>query len=129
VSDDEVIEEKTYEADGMRVDTSEPSIVIWGLRDIEGTFEGTLNDAVVLNDFVNRKPGPMEVYLYGPVRDLPWYAHWFYRIRQRVRGTPYPSEVYAYGPATFNVEAETEDDSSVNISGRFTKAGVWTINE
>lgn len=124
-------EEITGTADGIAAGGSghPASFVLYGLRDVEGTFKGKLDADAMVAFAGNSGAQPMEVYISGPVRNLPWYWHWFYRIRERVRGTPYPTEIYGHGPATFDIESDVEGEEETVISGRFTVAGKWTFDE
>ena len=106
------------------LDNGLPGFRLAGMRDVQGTFEGKLNEG----GFAAMNPGPIEVFLYGPAT-LPWWKNWFYRLRENLRGTPYPSVLIAKGPATFNIESEVDDGGDVVISGTFTKTGKWSIDE
>jgi hypothetical protein len=106
------------------LDSGQPGFRLAGLHDVQGTFEGTLNDGVL----AAWAPGPVIVELWGPPT-LPWWKHWFYCLRETVRGTPYPSVLFAKGPATFKVDEEKEDGGDVVMSGTFTKTGKWFIDK
>ena len=107
------------------LDNGEPGFRLAGLRDVQGAFEGKLDDGFM----AAWASGPIEVCLYGPDPDLPWWKHWFYRLRKHYRGTPYPTILIAKGPATFKVEEERDDGGDIVISGTFTKAGKWAIGK
>ncbi len=109
------------------LDTGEPGFRLAGLREVSGTFSGPLLDGALLA--INQPPGPIELYLYGPDPELPWWKHWFYRIRERVRGTPYPTICLAHGPAIMDFEEPVEDGDDIVYAGTFTKAGVWKFND
>ena len=109
----------TFEA----LDNGQPGFRLGGLRDVQGTFEGKLDDGVI----ATWTPGPVEVSLWGPDPDLPWWKHWFYRLREATRGTAYPTVLFAQGPAIFRVNEEKEDNDDIVLSGTFTKAGKWFI--
>jgi len=103
-----------------------PGVVLWGLRDVQGTFSGPLNDALTAA-FAAESGNPVEVYLYGPDPHMSRVRYWFYRIREAVTGRPLPTVVLAHGPASFTATSEEEDGDDVVITGHFTNKGVWEI--
>ena len=117
------------EADELApLDNGLPGFRLNGLRDVEGTFAGTLDAGVDALWGAGTKE-PVTVYLYGPDPHTRWWRHWFYKIREAIRGTPYPTIVLASGPATINFDDEYEDGNDIVFSGSFTKAGTWDIHE
>lgn len=109
------------------LDNGEPGLRLAGLRDVQGTFSGTLLDSIKVLEGYDK--GPMQLYLYGPDPDLPRWKHWFYRIRERLTGDPYPTVCLASGPALMAFEEEHEDGDDIVMTGTFTKAGTWTFHD
>lgn len=109
------------------LDNGEPGFRLTGLREVSGTFSGKLEDG--LAEWLAPSTGPITMYFYGPDPDLPWWRHWYYRIREMVRGTPYPTVVLASGPATMAFEEEREDGDDIVMTGTFTKAGKWYFKD
>jgi len=108
------------------LDNGERGFYLTGLREVQGTFSGKLEDG--LQAWATGSTAH-ELYLYGPDPDLPWWKHWFYRIRERVQGTPYPTVCLAHGPATMKFDTEEEDGDDIVMTGTFTKAGVWQFKD
>lgn len=123
------VEEINFEAttgDRLQPLDDEPGFYLSGLRDVSGTFSGLLD---MNGDWPAPPSGPVQMYLYGPDPALPRWRHWFYRVREIVRGTPYPTVVLASGPAFMRLDTETEKDGEIVMTGTFTKAGTWTFND
>jgi hypothetical protein len=124
MTEEDRIEVERIEADFDQLGVDDKGFFLTGLRDVQGTFEGSV-DAAFASAF---RPGPVELTFYGPDPHLRWYRHWFYRLRERVTGTPYPTIPLASGPATFTVGEAVEEGDDVVIRGSFTSAGTWYID-
>lgn len=108
------------------LDDGKPGFRLGGLREVQGTFSGRLEDGAAL---AIGATGPVELYLYGPDPDIPGWKRWFYRVLDRIGWMPYPTVVLASGPATFDMVKEREDGEDIVFEGSFTKAGKWTFHE
>jgi hypothetical protein len=109
------------------LDNGLPGFRLDGLKDVSGTFAGELDDGVAA--LLGETTDIHTLYLYGPDPNIRWWRHWFYRIREAVRGTPYPTIILASGPATMQFEEKHEDEQDVIFSGTFTKAGDWYFHD
>lgn len=107
------------------LDNGKPGFRLGGMREVEGSFSGRFDDA--LSAWLGHDE-PVVLSLWGPDPDLPWWKHWFYRIRQALGGQPYPHICLASGPANLKFEKEYEDGEDIVMTGSFTKAGVWTFH-
>ena len=127
LEDDEVRVSMTGNSPIEPLDDGTPGLKLRGLRDVTGTFSGSLENAASILSAFDEPDKPLTMYLYGPDPNIRWWRDWFYRLRRVVRGTPYPSIVLASGPATMKLEETREDDGDVVFEGSFTKAGEWTF--
>src|SRR6478672_3977575 len=106
------------------LDNGEPGFRLTGLKDIEGTFSGTLDDGLAA--LLKGDDEPMTLYFYGPDPDLRWWERWFYRVRGWLAGDgEYPTVLLASGPAHMTFDGPTEDGDDAVYTGTFTSAGHW----
>lgn len=105
------------------LDTGEPGFRLTGLRDVSGTFSGTLDEGV--SALLAGPTNAHMLYIYGPDPNTPWWKHWFYKIRWRLFDIKYPTVVLASGPAEMTFDGPVEDGDDVVFNGEFKSTGHW----
>lgn len=105
------------------LDNGKPGFRLTGLKDVQGTFSAPLSEGVAA--LLGEPTDIQMLYFYGPDPNLHWWQHWFYRVRERLVGTPYPTVIRASGPARLTFDKEEVDGDDVVISGTFESTGHW----